>query len=339
MPRTADARVYVYGVLSGSDQARVSVGGVEDAEVRTVEHAGLAALVSTLDADALAAAREVRAHWRVLEEASKGATVLPVRFGTVMEGDRAVRERLLEPNAGRLTDLLGELAGRVQLNVKGDYDEERLLREVVRASPAVAALRERVRELSEAAGYYDRIRLGELVAAEVARRRERDAAVALERLQPLAVTARGCLHPGRRVQPGLPRGGRRGGHIQRSRGAAAGGARRARRAPVRGSASAVQLRRDRPRRGGGGVGLITGLLTLPLAPVRGTVWLAERIQEQAEEELYDESAIRAGLLEIEAARQTGELDEHELAEAEDALIERLMAIRGFAGEESYGRIG
>ena len=27
------------------------------------------------------------------------------------------------------------------------------------------------------------------------------------------------------------------------------------------------------------MGLITGLLTLPLAPVRGTVWLAERIQE------------------------------------------------------------
>lgn len=86
------------------------------------------------------------------------------------------------------------------------------------------------------------------------------------------------------------------------------------------------------------MGLITGLLTLPLAPIRGTVWLAERIQEQAEEELYDESAIRAGLLEIDAARQAGTLDEQELAEAEDALIERLMAIRGFAGEESHGGI-
>jgi hypothetical protein len=86
------------------------------------------------------------------------------------------------------------------------------------------------------------------------------------------------------------------------------------------------------------MGLITGLLTLPLAPVRGTVWLAERIQEQAEEELYDESAIRAGLLEIEAARQAGTLDEQELAEAEDALIERLMAMRGLAGEESRGGI-
>jgi hypothetical protein len=86
------------------------------------------------------------------------------------------------------------------------------------------------------------------------------------------------------------------------------------------------------------VGLITGLLTLPLAPVRGTVWLAERIQEQAEEELYDESAIRAGLLGLEAARQAGDVEEQELAEAEDALIERLMAIRGLAGEGSDGGI-
>jgi gas vesicle protein GvpL/GvpF len=190
VPQTADARVYVYGVLSGSDQAGVSVGGVKEAEVRTVEHAGLAALVSTLEADELAAAREVRAHWRVLEEASKSATVLPVRFGTVMEGDGAVRERLLEPNAERLTELLAELAGRVQLGVKGEYDEERLLREVVGASPAVATLRERVRKLSEPAGYYDRIRLGELVAAEVARRQEQDGALALARLEPLAVAAR-----------------------------------------------------------------------------------------------------------------------------------------------------
>jgi Gas vesicle protein G len=86
------------------------------------------------------------------------------------------------------------------------------------------------------------------------------------------------------------------------------------------------------------MGLISGLLTLPLAPVRGTVWLAERIQEQAEEELYDESAIRAGLLELEHAREGGDVDERELAQAEDALIERLMVIRGLAGEETDGGI-
>jgi hypothetical protein len=79
------------------------------------------------------------------------------------------------------------------------------------------------------------------------------------------------------------------------------------------------------------MGLIMGLLTLPLAPVRGTVWLAERIQEQAEREYYDESAIRAGLQEVEQARAAGEVDEHELDEIEDALIERLLEIRGISG--------
>jgi hypothetical protein len=182
--------VYVYGVLSAADKGAVSAGGVEGADVRTVEHAGLAALVSTLRADALAAASELRAHWRVLEEASKGATVLPVRFGTVMEGDAAVRDRLLEPNAERLTTLLSELAGRVQLNVRGDYDEDRLLREVVRNSPHVAALRERVAQLSDAAGYYDRIRMGELVAAEIGRRRQEDEALAVARLEPFMVAVR-----------------------------------------------------------------------------------------------------------------------------------------------------
>jgi Gas vesicle protein G len=76
------------------------------------------------------------------------------------------------------------------------------------------------------------------------------------------------------------------------------------------------------------VGLITGLLTLPLAPVRGTVWIAERILEQAEAELDDEGAIMAQLMDIDAAREAGEIGEQEAAEAEDILLERLIAIRG-----------
>ena len=76
------------------------------------------------------------------------------------------------------------------------------------------------------------------------------------------------------------------------------------------------------------MGLISGLLTLPLAPVRGTAWLAERILEQAESEFYDERAIRSQLLEIEAAREAGEIDDETAAQAEDVLLVRLIAGRG-----------
>jgi len=75
------------------------------------------------------------------------------------------------------------------------------------------------------------------------------------------------------------------------------------------------------------MGLITGLLTLPLAPIRGTVWIAERIYEQAETELNDERTIQAQLMEIQAAREAGEIDEATAAEAEDILLERLIAAR------------
>jgi len=186
----AGSLVYVYGILPAEEAANASETGVDGRAVRTITHDGLAALVSEVHGDALSAAREVRAHWRVLEKASEHATVLPVRFGTVMESDDHVRRELLEHDADHLGGLLRELAGRVQLSLKGDYDEDALLREVVARSPSIATLREQVRDKPGAAGYYDRIQLGEMVAAEVARRHEQDERSALAHLQPLAVRAR-----------------------------------------------------------------------------------------------------------------------------------------------------
>ena len=51
------------------------------------------------------------------------------------------------------------------------------------------------------------------------------------------------------------------------------------------------------------MGLIKGLLTLPLAPVRGTVWVAEQVQEEAERQYYDPAVIRRQLEEVERAPQ------------------------------------
>jgi Gas vesicle synthesis protein GvpL/GvpF len=191
--------VYVYGVAPAAEKADVKAPGVDASQkgVRRIVHRDLAALVSDVEGGQLVAARGLRAHWRVLEEAVAGATVLPVRFGTVMENDGAVVDQFLAPRHDRLVALLSELSGKVQLSVKAFYDEERLMRGVVSDSPAVAQLRERVRQRPKAATYYDRIQLGELVAGEVEQARERDSATVLSRLEPLAVSAR-------REPPGTP---------------------------------------------------------------------------------------------------------------------------------------
>lgn len=180
----AHEAVYVYGVVSGTSIP--AVDGVDSAPVRTLRHAELAALVSTVSRTELRAA-DVRAHWRVLEHAFEHATVLPMRFGTIMESEDAVRERLFQPNAGRLAELIEAMDGLIQLNVKGRYDEKALLQGILRASPGLARLRERA-DRSGAVG--DQIELGQQVEQEIERRRAQDTATARRLLEGVAVEAR-----------------------------------------------------------------------------------------------------------------------------------------------------
>ena len=75
------------------------------------------------------------------------------------------------------------------------------------------------------------------------------------------------------------------------------------------------------------MGLITGLLTLPLAPLRGVVAAAEQVHQQAEEEFYDPVRIRRELEEVDRRRQDGTLTEEEAVAWEDELVERLIVAR------------
>jgi len=75
------------------------------------------------------------------------------------------------------------------------------------------------------------------------------------------------------------------------------------------------------------VGLITGLLTLPLAPVRGVAWVAEIVAEEADRELAEAQSPERALEELEALRATGEISDEEAAEREGELIDQLIVLR------------
>jgi hypothetical protein len=76
------------------------------------------------------------------------------------------------------------------------------------------------------------------------------------------------------------------------------------------------------------MGLITGLFTWPVAPVRGVSWIAEQVLEEAERQWADPAAIERALADIDAKRESGELSEEEAAELEEELVARLMNPRG-----------
>jgi hypothetical protein len=75
------------------------------------------------------------------------------------------------------------------------------------------------------------------------------------------------------------------------------------------------------------MGLISGLLTLPLAPVRGVAWIGEQVALEAERELNDETRVRKELARLELDLELGRIGEREFEEREEQLLERLERAR------------
>jgi Gas vesicle protein G len=71
------------------------------------------------------------------------------------------------------------------------------------------------------------------------------------------------------------------------------------------------------------VGLITGVLLLPLALVRGVAWVADQIHQEALRQWSDPAAVRAELDRIEQRRQAGEIGDDEAERLEEFVLARL----------------
>ena len=75
------------------------------------------------------------------------------------------------------------------------------------------------------------------------------------------------------------------------------------------------------------MGIVTGLLTLPLAPVRGVAWVAELLAEEAERELAALESPERALADLEAAHASGEVSDDEFEARQAELIDTLIAAR------------
>ena len=70
------------------------------------------------------------------------------------------------------------------------------------------------------------------------------------------------------------------------------------------------------------------LLTLPVTgPLKGFLWIAEKISDQVDNELYNEEKIRGQLMELELRLDLDEISEEDYLRAEEELLDRLRIAR------------
>lgn len=76
------------------------------------------------------------------------------------------------------------------------------------------------------------------------------------------------------------------------------------------------------------------ILAAPLtAPIKGFLWMAEKINDVAQKELTDKGKIQEQLLELQMRFEMEEIDEEEYNKKEAELMERLEQIRKLEEEK------
>ncbi|MEE4419776.1 gas vesicle protein GvpG [Streptomyces bugieae] len=73
--------------------------------------------------------------------------------------------------------------------------------------------------------------------------------------------------------------------------------------------------------------LLGEIAALPVAPVRGVLWVLQRVVEAAENEYYDPAPVEQELAALERQLLAGEIDEETFDRREDELLDRLEEIR------------
>ena len=174
---------YVYGVVAADAVLPEGLQGLGPSRrVSLIAEGGIAAVVGDVPTDRPLGTREdLMAHEAVVDTVAVATTILPMRFPAVVE-EQGVVDELLAPHQEYFLGILADLADRVQFTLKGRYEQDAVLREVLNSDAELRALQERVRALPEDAAYYDRVRLGELVVAALEQRREVDAAKLYDQL-------------------------------------------------------------------------------------------------------------------------------------------------------------
>lgn len=173
--------LHCYGVVRSEAGDRGALDlpeGVEGAPVEPVSDEDLAALVSTVERRPRGSHANLTAHLRVLEETLDRTPVVPSAFGQVFETRDDVVATLLRAHRRRLRELLRQVAGRVEMRLQGRYDQERVIRWVVRNDPAAH------RRLA-AATVDDRVALGRRIAEGVGARQRRDLDLVVDTVRPL----------------------------------------------------------------------------------------------------------------------------------------------------------
>ncbi len=156
---------YVYCIVA-ADEPRsfgpMGIGG-RGAEVYTINHNGLAAVVSDTPLVVYDPTREnVFAHEQVNETVMREFTVLPMAFGALFRTEDDIVE-LIRGTYDALRDVLAKMEGKVEFGLKVNWDRDQVIADLERENDEIRHLKEQITSRTTGSTYFARMQLGRII--------------------------------------------------------------------------------------------------------------------------------------------------------------------------------
>lgn len=188
----------IYGFIQGDEPCRFGAIGIDGREVFTLTFEGVAALVSRLPFEGFESMpkevllRNLTAYQSVIEQVMKEHPVIPVKFGSLLEGDEAVI-RILKRGKESIVQSLKEMENRIELNVVALWPDLNAVLVEIGQTEEIKALKESAASESEDTVLERQIKAGKQVKALLDQKRESIKSVIMPPL--LSISEKHYLHP------------------------------------------------------------------------------------------------------------------------------------------------
>ncbi|MBU4313865.1 MAG: GvpL/GvpF family gas vesicle protein [Actinobacteria bacterium] len=188
-----DEGKYLYCVINESQGRNFGPIGIGDRgdEVHTLCFRDLACVISSTPMTKYVISREnLIAHEKVIEEAMKDYTVLPVRFCTIATSAEEIRNLLMK-RYQELKNLLRSMDNKVELGLKVFWQNmENIFKEIGSTYKEIKSLKEKLTRSTTSPSLDEKVDLGERVKEALEKKREDEAEEILDVLRPKCVKVR-----------------------------------------------------------------------------------------------------------------------------------------------------
>ena len=181
---------YIYGIITGNETS-FNISGVDNSTpVYTIADQDVSCVLSDYGGEAFGAlskeelVRRLLAHQRVVEWVMQDHTVLPVKFGTLLNSSQEVLGLLTQGHSG-FVDTLAAIQDKVEIEVAAAWDTSEALQEMSKEEDVVR-VKESITHKGEPT-VEDRVHLGQVVKACMDRRRDSYRERMIDFLKPLSV--------------------------------------------------------------------------------------------------------------------------------------------------------